>query len=233
MKPNDYMLYDRVTDQVYYLSKNIHMSFITRLSWKKQDGSRAFFHAEYEKQSQYVGTQTSRTIKRNLSFYFLIEEKGDINNSFLLRPRDVIILIKLLDNNVFPWFHGDTRVFDIVDKKLVIKGTYSPAVYAQSTYAYLAFTPVVYEYQTGEFKEGVHITMNNTDTTWDMTIDDLYGFYYILTNTSMYNLAAELATYAKVPPYGVNLTQLRGLGSGEPTSSNAGIGSAAKFLNSK
>ena len=112
---------------------------------------------------------------------------------------------------------------------------FKSVLYIQSEYSYLSFTPIVNEYQSGQFKEGVHICMNTQDVWFDMTIDELYGFYYILTNTSMYNLAAEMVNYIKSQPYGVNKTELKGLGSGGGAIYNnyQTTKSGADFLNSK
>ena len=56
--------------------------------------------------------------------------------------------------------------------------------------------------------------MNTQDVSWNMMVDDVFGLYYLLTNTSMYNLAASMMNYVKIPPYGVNKTHLAGLGAG-------------------
>jgi hypothetical protein len=52
----------------------------------------------------------------------------------------------------------------------------------------------------------------------------------------MYNLAAEMVNYVKSPPYGINKTEYRGLGSGgamydQPY--NKPTRSGADFLNNK
>ena len=226
MDNENFDLYDRITDKIMYLSPTISLDFVTTLAYKSKDGSRRFFHSEYEKTSQFIGTQKSRTITRGVRFYFVISDKDDFGGGMVLRPADVIILCKILDNSVFPWFHGETRVFDVVDNRLVVKGKYKPSLYIQSEYRYLSFVPIVNEYQTGQFKEGVHVCLNTQDTCFDLTIDDLYGFYYILTNTSMYNLAAEMMTYVKTPPYGVNKMELKGLGSGGPMYGNQNYNNA-------
>lgn len=231
----EFDLYDRITDRILYLSSAITLDFIVNLAYKSKDGSRRFFHSEYEKTSQYVGTNKSRTITRNIKFYFALNDRESFGNGMLLRPQDVIILTTIIKDQVLPWFTGSTRVFDIKDNRLVIKGKQKPAMYIQSEYRYLSFSPIVTEYQSGQFKEGVFVCLNTQDTNFTMSIDELYGFYYILTNTSMYNLAAELINYVKTPPYGVNLSQLQGLGSGANMNGgqdyNISNRSGADFLN--
>ena len=228
-------VYDRITDKIMYLSQNISLDFVVSLAYKSKDGSRRFFHSEYEKTSQYVGTQKSITVTRNIRFYFVINNKNDFGGGLVLKPQDVIILTKIISEQVFPWFTGPTRIFDIKENKLVITGNFKPVLYIQSEYSYLSFTPIVNEYQSGQFKEGVHVCMSTQDVWFDMTIDELYGFYYILTNTSMYNLAAEMVNYIKSQPYGVNKTELKGLGSGGGAIYNnyQTTKSGADFLNSK
>lgn len=211
---DDFEIYDRISDTLMRFTNRITLEFVASLSYKRKDGSRSFFHSEWEKTSKYIGTSKSRTIRRNINYYFCINEKDNLGGGLILRPQDVAIILQVFEQQVFPWFQGSTRLFQIKDDKLVIIGKYSPAVYAQSTYNYISFTPLVYEYESGQFKEGVHVCLNRVDNCWDMTIDELYGFYYILKNTSMYNLAAEMANYVKTPPYGVNLGEIKGLGSG-------------------
>ena len=210
----DFEIYDRISDTLMRFNNRISLEFITSLSYKRKDGSRSFFHSEWEKSSKYIGTQKSRTIRRNMNYYFCINEKDNLGGGLVLRPQDVVIMLQVIENLVFPWFQGDTRIFQIKEDKLVVIGKYKQAVYTQSMYKYISFSPTVFEFESGQFKEGVHVCLNKADNCWDMTIDDFYGFYYILKNTSMYNLAAEMANYVKTPPYGVNLGELKGLGAG-------------------
>lgn len=211
---DDFDLYDRITDKIMYLTPNLSLDFAVRLAHKAKDGSRRFFHSEYEKTSNFIGVDKSITITRNVKFYFLINDREDFMNSIILEPQDVVILTKIIDQQLFPLLSGPNRVFAIIDNKLVINGKFKPVLYTQSEYKYLSFVPIVYEYQSGQFKEGVHVCMNDQKCCFDLTIDRLYGFYYILSNTAMYNLAAEMMNYVKTPPYGVNKSELAGLGSG-------------------
>ena len=236
MNEDNFEVYDRITDKIMYLNSNISLDFVCTLAHKAKDGSRRFFHSEYEKTSQYIGTQKSVTITRNVRFYFVISDRNDFGGGMVLRPADVFVLTKIMSDQVFPWFTGNTRIFDIIDNRLVITGDFKPVLYVQSESRYLSFMPISYDLQSGQFKEGVHICLNTQDTWFDLTIDDLYGFYYILTNTSMYNLAAEMMNYVKTQPYGVNKLQLKGLGSGGPVYNNGYVKpnqSAADFLRNK
>lgn len=206
--------YDRITDILLYLSNTVTLSFTVSLSKKAKDGSRSFFHYETMYNSRYIGQQYSRSIKRIMNYFFVLDNKDDFGNGFVLRPQDVYILLLQIENELFPYyFDPKKRIFKIKENKLFIIGDYSPVLYAQNEYKVLSFEPIVLEYQDG-FKEGILFTLNGQPISMD--IDRFLGFYYILKNTDMYSAACNLATYVKSAPYGVNVFQQKGLGGGGP-----------------
>ena len=215
---DSFISYDRITDTMMYLSDDISLNFTVVLSRKKKDGTRKFFHSEWEKSSKYIGSDKSITIRRAFTYYFVLDIKNDFGGGIIFRPADIIPFKTVIDTNVFPWFIGNTRVYNIIDDMLVLNGTYNPAVYTQSENKYLAMVPIVYSYDNNQYKEGVRIYISSKEVYFDLTIDQLYGFYYIITNTDMYNLASNMVNYVKTPPYGVNLGILSGLGSGRSES---------------
>ena len=207
--------YDRITDTIMYLSSNITLEFVVVLSKKDKSGGRSFFQYETESVSRYYGVQKSHNIKRNMTFYFVLNNKNDFGNGLILRPQDVVLLILAIEQQILPWFFGkEERIFSITkDKtKLIIKGNYNPVHYIQSEHKFLKFEPIVYEYEDGTYKEGIRITINNEFV--DLDIDRFMGFYYILKNTDMYTVASTMVNYVKMPPYGINVYSATGLGGG-------------------
>ena len=210
-----FISYDRITDTMMYLTNKISLNFVVSLSNKRKDGTRKFYHSEFEKSSKYLGEyNSSRTIRRSFTYYFTIDIKDDFAGGFVFKPADIIPFKMVLDNNVFLWFSGDTRVYSIIENKLVMNGEITPTVYTQSESRYLAFVPIVYSYENNQYKEGVRIYINTREVFVDITIDQLYALYYLITNTDMYNLASSMVNYVKSPPYGVNSMTMAGLGSG-------------------
>lgn len=210
-----FISYDRITDTMMYLTDKISLNFVVSLSRKKKDGTRRVFHSEFEKQSKYIGDyNTSRTIRRSFTYYFTLDIRNDFAGGFIFRTADIIPFKMVIDLIVFPWFSGDTRVYSIIEDKLVMNGEIIPAIYTQSESRYLAIVPIVYSYDNNQYKEGVRIYINTKEVWFDITIDQLYALYYLLTHTDMYNLASSMVNYVKTPPYGINSMSVAGLGSG-------------------
>lgn len=209
--------YDRISDILLFLSPNITLNFNVVLASKDRNGGRRFFQYETEYQSRYIGTDIARSIKRNMRFYFTLDNKTSFGDGFVIKPQDVFLLTKIIEEQIFPWFFDPKkRIFGIVENTLVIKGKYSPILYAQNDQRYLRFTPVVYSFEEGTFKEGIRMEVNHQSEYVDMEIDNFLGFYYILKRTDMYSAACALVNYVKTPPYGTNVFSMRGLGGGVP-----------------
>ena len=199
--------YDRVVDTLLYLSDNITLSFITVMS-SKVNGVRRFFHSE-----TYA---TNNSIKRNVRFYFSLDDKTSFGEGIILRPGDVQILIILLENRVFPWYFSVESIFKIIDNQLVIVGGFEKVDFIQSEYRYLSFVPIVYQFKDDQYKQGIRMYINHQDDYIDMDIDKFMTFYGILKNTDMYVAASNALTYAKTGKNGINVWESdvpkRGLG---------------------
>jgi len=237
---DNFLCYDRITDTLMFFNTNITLDFVVSLSYKRRDGNRQFFHSEFEKTSNYRLTDISKTIRRNCRYYYAINIKNDFGGGLILKHSDVYILTTTIEQKVLPWFF-DKRIFKIIDNRLAIVGEYEPFMYPQSEYKYFSIVPIVQEYENGLFKEGVRCFVNSADTNFDLSLDNFLGFYHILKNTDMYNLAANMMLYSKVPPYDVNSSSMTpGLGSparfesefqGNYVNQKGGLGSASNFLN--
>lgn len=209
--------YDRITDQIFYLSENLSLNFTTVLSRKDRTGARMFFHYETEYQSKYIGTDIARSIKRIMNFYFTIDNKNDFGNGFILRTNDVLIFCMIIEQQLLPlYFDSVKRIYKVIDDRLVIKGEYKDIMYAQSDYKFISLAPIVCTYEDGTYKEGVRMTVNNESEYVDLDIDKFMGFYYLLKKTDMYSVAANMVTYVKQQPYGTNIFSRKGLGGGAP-----------------
>lgn len=232
----DFTDYDRITDTLYWLSSNITLNFTVTLSKGDKFGKRNHFHYESEYQSKYSDVQKARSIKRNMNFYFTLDNKNDFANGFILRPQDIYFLSESIKKIIYPWFFGDSRIYGIVDDKLYIKGTYVPLTYAQNDYKYISFVPIIFKNEDGSFREGIHMYLNNESEFADMDIDKFFGFYQIISTTDMYSVACSLINYVKIPPHGVNIFRPVGLGSGGGITTNDNWNdnkpvSAKNFLN--
>lgn len=213
----DFTDYDRVTDILFYLSQNITLNFNVVMSRKNQmNNHRMFFHYETEYSSRYSDTNVGRTIKRNINYYYTFDNKNDFANGFILRPQDVEMLTMIIDQQIIPWYIGNKRIFAVTKdgSKLIIKGEFSPVIYAQSEYKYLRFDPIIYSFEDGTYKEGIRMYLNSDSEFADLDLDKFLGLYHILRTTDMYAVACSMLNYAKMPPYGINTFRMAGLGGG-------------------
>lgn len=206
--------YDRIVDILMYLSKDITLNFNVNLSKKSVNNERMFFHYETEYNSKYYGVDKGRTIKRNMSYFFTLDDKNNFINSFIIRPQDVVLILMGIENAILPWFTGQKRIYSLVDKKLVITGKFKPFNYVQNENKYISIHPLVISYEDGTFKEGIRLYLNSDTVYADLDLDRFMGLYYILKNTDMYAVASSMALYAKTGPYDVNTYRMVGLGGG-------------------
>ena len=239
----DYTDYDRITDTLMFFNQYIKLSFTVALSKKDKMGNRAHIHTDMEYPSKFHDQNVARSIKRDLNYYFTIDNTNDFGNGLVLRPQDVEILKMLLNQQILPWFFGVNRVFGIKEDKLYIKEYSGSVVYAQSDYKFISFDPIVFTYEDGKYKEGIRIYLNNQDAFADLDIDRFMQFVNIIKCTDMYNAALTMINYVKIPPYGINIWRNVGLGSGgagtneynnRATNRYTGLGSGSNdFLNNK
>ena len=207
----DFTQYERVQDTLMYLTDKITLSFVLALSKKSLNGQRSFFHYETQYNSDSYGYEL-RSIKRNMNYYFLISNKDIFGSGIVLRPQDVEIIIMLIEQRVLPWFFGtmDQHAFQIIDDKLVLK-EFTPVVYTQSESKFIGFEPIVYHYENSEqYAEGIQLIFTQGESC-PMTIDKFMGLFNTL-KSDMYGIACNLASYAKIPPHGINVYKSVGLG---------------------
>lgn len=202
--------YDRVTDKLVWLSPTMSLNFVVSLASRDKQGKRKSFYFETEYPSNYIGTKIGRGIKRNMTYYFVIETQ-DFGNSLVLRPRDTYFLSCSIKESILPWFFGNKRIFKVTDDKLVIDKKYNPFIYQPDEYRYLSLTPMSIETDSG-FKEGLRMECNGEYC--DLDIDKFMDLYYTISNTDMYGAAIELINFATTAPLGANIYKPIGLGGG-------------------
>ena len=203
--------YDRISDTLMYLNSDICLNFVVVFAKKNFSGNRQFYHYETE----YTATKylaDVRSIKRNMSYYFVLDNRQDFGNGFIIRPMDAEMLIRIIEAQILPWyFDRAKRAFQIIKDQMIIK-EFTPVIYAQSENKFLRFSPVVFSYENGKYKEGIKIEVNKYGVA-TLDIDHFMGFINIL-KTDMYCAATNLSTYVKCPPYGINTYVKSGLGGG-------------------
>jgi len=210
MEPR-YEEYDRITDVLMYMNQDITLNFVVSLAKASKNNQRMFYHYETQyKAKRYDGEV--RSIKRNMNYFFVLDNKQDFGNGLLLRPSDVELLKMLIDKQVLPWFYDkDKYAYKIIDEKMYI-GNYEPVTFTQSATQFIQFTPTIFSYENDTYKEGIRMNIN-TNGVVDITLDRFMQFYNIL-HTDMYIAACCLCNYVKSMPYGINSHVMGGLGGG-------------------
>ena len=169
---NEFMQYERITDTLMFLSNDFTLDFVVILGKKDKEGYRSFFQYETGYTStKYKVPENLLSIKRNLTFYWVINNRTDFMDGMVLQFNDVAFLTQIIEQNVFPWYFGDNKIFEIVDDKLMIpmENKSVQASYVQSNNKYLAFRPFVYTLNEGlgkSYKEGVRVNVNREDTSY-------------------------------------------------------------------
>lgn len=204
----NFLDYDKISDTLMYFCQEISLKFCVGLSRKDKLGNIVHFHNEYKYENSKLN-KTSLSIKRNINPYFMIDDSTNFDNSIMIRVSDIILLRMVMEKITIPWFIGVNRIFGFdKEKKLQIKGKWTPADFVLSDYKYISFAPIVIVYENGSTKEGVRMTVNDKSNYVDMDINRFLEFYYYITNTDVYNAAIGLLNYVKQGPYGVNLTDM-------------------------
>jgi hypothetical protein len=200
--------FDKITDTILYLSNDVTVSICLNLNTKSKDGKVKNFHSEYKYYSDNLG-KDSYSIKRTVQPYFSINDLKDFKNSIMLKVNDIWMLKILMDNKVMPWFIGKTRLFFFDENnKLQIKGKYDIQEFRLNEYNFMAFAPIVIRFEDGTDKEGIRLFINSKDRFVDMTIDIFISFYYLISNTDLYNAGANMLNYVKMSPYDCGLFEM-------------------------
>lgn len=200
--------FDKITDTILYISSDVTLSICLNLNIKQKDGKIKSFHSEYKYYSDNLN-KDSYSIKRNVQPYFSINDLKDYKNSIMLKVNDVWMLKMLLDNRVMPWFVGTKRLFFFDENnKLQIKGKYDIQEFRLNDYNCMAFAPIIIRYEDGMEKEGVRLFLNSKDRFVDMSIDVFISFYYLITNTDLYNAGTNMMNYVKMAPYDCGLFEM-------------------------
>jgi hypothetical protein len=204
--PIEFLDYDKISDVLMYFSSDVMLKFTVQLGKRDQENHRRFFHREVIYESKYSNVGPVVSIKRDMNFFYSIEDTKDYMNNVMITIQDVYLLRTLIEANIIPWFIGPKNIFSTNpdDGKLVITGKWSPQQFTLSDYRYLEFYPIVLLYEDGKTNYGVRMIVNGPNTYADMDLNRFLGFYTIIAQSDMYAIASSMANYVKTGPYGVN-----------------------------
>ena len=209
INPFSFESYEKLVDDVCWLSNEAILRFNVSLGKKNKDGTKRFFHQEYVYPSKYLDMQNSITIKRSFDSYLTIEMVGalkSIDNVVTIRPRDMIYLQTQLNESV-NWF---STVFRRTKSgNISLKGEYKNIKIPLSYEKYIELEPTVIIREDGSKSEGIRLYLNSQDVYTDISIDNYFGFLYSIKDFNMYHNAICLLAYMN-PSFGQNATVFDG-----------------------
>ena len=190
---NSFIYYDSISDKIYWLGKDVVLSFVVKLSKKDDDGNRVHFHNEYIYDSKYINTQYGVSIKRQYDFY-LVLESNQMDIYIQIRVQNMIILRSILSDVIK--ILTDDRYWLYKDNKLSVKGNIKPLIHnGLPMNKWLSFQPIPIITSNEEYKKGVRITLSDETKYIDVTMDNFLGFVYIINSIDMLGYAATLVNY--------------------------------------
>lgn len=205
--PIRYLDYDKISDTLLYFSKDIVFRFNVQLAKKSSyDERRNFFHKEFEYESKYSDVGNVRSIRRDMTFFYTIDDNRDYMNGFMIGIADVFPLKMLLEKQVLPWYIGNKSIYGTSpdDRSIIIKGRWKPQQFAISDYKYIQFMPIVMTYENNITNCGIRLIINKETNFVDIDLNKFLGFYQIIAHTDMYAVACSMVTYVKSGPYDIN-----------------------------
>ena len=205
--------YDKITDTLMWLSDNTVLNFVTILNKKNKFGERKFFQYETMYGEDKSTNKPLRSIKRNMDFYFVIENRDVFGGGIVLRPQDVYTFLMFVEQKVLPWYYGTPKqqAFRIINGELVFNN-FEPVVWAQSENAFIEFSPYIFTFEDNTSSQYIKMNIRSTNEIL-MSIDKFMGFLQLL-KSDMYACACTNVNYAKTQPYGINVYNAKGLGGG-------------------
>ena len=149
-----------------------------------------------------------------MDFFYVINNRNDFLNSFIIKPQDAELLLRLIEQNVLPWYQADNDLyaFQYINDTLTVT-TYDRVIYTQTDTKHLTFDPIVMKDQNDMYYHAISITVNGIYS-FEIDIEKFMGFVYFL-RCDMYTASCCQVNYAKTEPYGVEVFRPYGLGGGQ------------------
>lgn len=197
------LIYDKISDDVLWLSTEIILRMNVTLSSRNQDGTRRSFYSEYEYDSKYIDKKRATSIKRSFGYYLSLEST-DKSIFIQIYPSDIYALRDIL-LKVSRWILN-SKLFVIVDNKLSLARKVKPEEIILKGKV-LGFEPTIIRFSE-EVIPGIRFTYNS-ERYYDISADKFMGFKYIIDTIDMYLVASNMVNFIQIPPYGTNLYQIQ------------------------
>ena len=200
--------YEKITDELMWLSKDWMLKFTVILNRKTDKFGRQNYHKEvgYYKDNNYCVN-----INRSFDYFLIIESNtkdyNGIKDSVSIRATDMYVL-KFKLNAVAEWFTAEHNqgLFAKKDGKIFMPRSVNPIKITGLMFdKYLEFEPSILTLENGEQMIGVRMYVNSDVNSVFMEISRFLGFKDFIETFNMYQSAQLMLNYLQRPEYGENL----------------------------
>ena len=216
IQPLEYLQYERISDDVYYLGQSVVLRFSVQLAKYGSDGSRYHFHKEYSYRSTKTHSNEpyiSASIKRTFDYYLSIEtikSSSTPEKEFIRIGVTEIMLVRDAFKRVLSWFTDSKYdgLFAYKEDKLIVTNPIpTETIAGLPMKKYLKIEPAVVGREIGDDYSvpGVIIYLSSEYQYIKMSLSKLAGLVYILENFNMYQSAQLMINYLGRPEFGTNM----------------------------
>lgn len=208
--PLAYSAYEKITDDLYWLSSNFLLRFNVVLAHYDRDGeNRSIFHKEFKYPTEKSGNKFLKTIRRSFDYYLSLEtyfrRNGEDRIFIPIKVQD-IISVRIGLQAVFDWFNDKQYEGLYVTKNGRLMMTSPAPSYIISQLpggSYIEFKPIIIDRQTGMDDKEPGIFMGMSDSFGiRLTLNRFMGFKYIIDSINMYESAQLMLNYLGRPEFG-------------------------------
>lgn len=207
--PLMYSTYEKMTDDLYWLSTNLLLRFNVILAhYDKDSGRRNIFHKEFK----YPSTKTEyslKTIRRSFDYYLSLETyfRRELDERIFIpiKVQD-ILSIRMGLQVVFSWFNDKQFEGLYVTKNgrlIMTSPTPSYVISQLPGGTYIEFKPIIIQKNAGVDDKEPGIYMGFSDSFGiRLTLSRFMGFKYIMDSINMYESAQLMLNYLGRPDLG-------------------------------
>lgn len=191
MEPIEFLNYDRICDDLYYLNKHVVLRFNVGLA-SYRDGTRYFFHKEYEYQKE---RRNVVTIRRSYD-YFLSLENIETKESIMILPKDYV-KFRTAFQVALSWFQDKkyAKLYVTNKGKLMMTSPIpSCEINSLPVGKYLRLDPIIIDKGIANDDKipGVAITMGDPNNYVNISVDSLSALTYIIDCVNMVQMAQTM-----------------------------------------
>jgi len=206
--PLIYSSYEKMTDDLYWISSNLLLRFNVILAHYDKEGNRVGFHKEFKYPTNKTSYGYLKSIRRDFDFYLSIENfyrrNGEDRIFIPINVQD-IISVRMALQVVFSWYNDKQYEGLYVTKngKLMMTSPAPSYIIQMPGANYIEFKPIILEKKTGvdDKEPGVFMGINDNDGS-RLTLRNFMGLKYLIDSINMYEVALLMLNYLGRPEFG-------------------------------